>query len=77
VDCERSIDFSSHNGVDDRMAVIATEPLTSDEAWVAFVPGELKMFVDGKVQDGAALYAHSGRAGAGQKRGQGRGCAIC
>lgn len=62
VDCERSIDFRNHNGVDDRMAVIATEPLTAGERWVAFVPGELKMFVDGKVLDGAALHAHSGRS---------------
>ncbi|MDC6170973.1 class II glutamine amidotransferase, partial [Paucibacter sp. XJ19-41] len=31
----------------DRVAVIATEPLTRDEPWVAFAPGELKVFVDG------------------------------
>ena len=76
VDCERSIDFRLHNGVHDRMAVIATEPLTSNERWVAFVPGELKMFVDGRVQDGAALTAHGSRAGAGAGR-QGQACAMC
>jgi predicted glutamine amidotransferase len=47
VDCDLAIDFSRHNHLDDRMAVIATAPLTSGEAWVAFLPGELKMFVHG------------------------------
>lgn len=64
VDCERSIDFRHHNGLDDRMAVIATQPLTSNENWVAFVPGELKMFADGKVLEGAALHGPVSRAGA-------------
>jgi glutamine amidotransferase len=56
------------------MAVIATEPLTSNERWVAFVPGELKMFLDGKVQDGAALAAHGSRTGT---QGAGQSCAMC
>ncbi|MES2258606.1 MAG: class II glutamine amidotransferase [Pseudomonadota bacterium] len=51
VDCERSIDFRHHNRRDDRIAVIATAPLTSNEQWTAFVPGELKMFADGKALD--------------------------
>jgi predicted glutamine amidotransferase len=29
------------------MAVIATAPLTTGEPWVAFLPGELKLFVHG------------------------------
>ncbi|HEX3141808.1 MAG TPA: class II glutamine amidotransferase, partial [Rhizobacter sp.] len=32
----------------DRVAVVVTQPLTTDEAWVAFAPGELKVFVDGQ-----------------------------
>lgn len=47
VDCDVQIDFSRHNHLDDRMAVIATLPLTSGEQWRAFGPGELKMFVNG------------------------------
>jgi predicted glutamine amidotransferase len=47
VDCDVQIDFSRHNHLDDRMAVIATLPLTSGEPWRAFEPGELKMFVNG------------------------------
>lgn len=51
IDCELSIDFNQHNHLDDRIAVIATHPLTSNEAWVAFAPGELKVFVGGKALD--------------------------
>lgn len=48
VDCDVSIDFSKHNHLDDRMIVIATQPLTSNEQWVAFAAGELKCFVQGQ-----------------------------
>jgi glutamine amidotransferase len=27
--------------------VVATTPLTTDEQWLAFQPGELRVFVDG------------------------------
>ncbi|HEY0064460.1 MAG TPA: class II glutamine amidotransferase [Telluria sp.] len=47
IDCDLAINFSQHNHLDDRMAVIATAPLTTGEAWLAFQPGELKMFVHG------------------------------
>ncbi|MFT4174019.1 MAG: class II glutamine amidotransferase [Rhodocyclaceae bacterium] len=52
VDCDVTIDFNRHNHLDDRMAVIATQPLTSNEAWQAFAPGELKLFVGGAPSDG-------------------------
>ena len=48
IDCKRSIDFSTVNHRDDRMTVIATTPLTRNEHWIAFLPGELKMFIDGQ-----------------------------
>lgn len=41
------VDFASVTTPEDRVAVIATEPLTHDEAWTAFAPGELRVFVDG------------------------------
>ena len=47
IDCERSIDFRQHNHLDDRIAVIATHPLTENEPWTAFAPGELKVFAGG------------------------------
>ena len=51
-DEDLSVDFAAHTTLHDRVAVIATEPLTLDEQWVAFQPGELKVF-----QDGALLAA--------------------
>src|SRR5882724_8159870 len=44
-----SVDFAEVTTQADRVAVIVTEPLTQDETWLAFAPGELKLFVDGAV----------------------------
>lgn len=49
-DEDLSMDFASQTTAQDRVAIIATEPLTRDEPWVAFAPGELKVFVDGAVR---------------------------
>lgn len=46
-DEDLSVDFASVTTPDDRVAVVATEPLTSDEAWTAMAAGELRVFVDG------------------------------
>jgi len=43
-----SVDFSELTTPADRVAVVVTEPLTADEAWRAFAPGELKVFVNGE-----------------------------
>ena len=48
-DEEVSVDFARHTSPRDRVAVIVTEPLTRDECWSAFAPGELRVFVDGAV----------------------------
>jgi glutamine amidotransferase len=42
-----TVDFSQVTTPNDRVAVIVTQPLTTNEAWIPFVPGELKIFVDG------------------------------
>ncbi len=57
VDCELSIDFNDHNHLDDCITVIATKPLTSNENWVAFAPGELKMFQNGAAPEWSARGA--------------------
>lgn len=44
-----SVDFAALTTPSDRVAVIATEPLTAGEPWQTFAPGELKVFVDGAV----------------------------
>ena len=42
-----SIDFAEVTAPSDRVAVVVTEPLTRDEHWVAFAPGEIRVYVDG------------------------------
>jgi predicted glutamine amidotransferase len=46
-DEDLSIDFSQVTTPRDRVAVIVTEALTTNETWTDFLPGELKVFVDG------------------------------
>ena len=49
-DAELTVDFSAHTTPQDRVAVVVTEPLTSNEPWQAMQPGELAVFVDGRRQ---------------------------
>jgi len=46
-DEDLSVDFARLAGPTDQVAIVATEPLTAGEAWHAFAPGELRVFVDG------------------------------
>ncbi|HPO20444.1 MAG TPA: class II glutamine amidotransferase, partial [Rubrivivax sp.] len=46
-DEDLSVDFAALTTPDDRVAVVATEPLTADEAWLPFAPGELRVFSGG------------------------------
>ncbi|MEP6965896.1 MAG: class II glutamine amidotransferase [Polaromonas sp.] len=46
-DEDLSINFAEHTQPTDRVAVVVTAPLTTNERWTAFAPGELKVFVDG------------------------------
>ncbi len=48
-DEDLSVDFAAQTTAQDRVALIATEPLTRDEPWIAFAPGELKVFVGGEL----------------------------
>ena len=47
-DEDLSVDLSQLNCPDDRQAIVVTEPLTSNEAWVAMAPGELQVFIGGQ-----------------------------
>ena len=47
-DDDISVDLAELNGPQDRQAVVVTEPLTTNEAWVAMQPGELRVFVEGR-----------------------------
>jgi len=42
-----SIDFARNTSPQDRVAVIVTAPLTTNETWVQMAADELKVFVDG------------------------------
>jgi glutamine amidotransferase len=49
-DEDLSVDFSQVTTPNDRVAIIVTEPLTTNETWTDFAPGELKLFIDGLPQ---------------------------
>lgn len=49
VDEDVAVDFSAVASLDDRVAVIATKPLTDNEAWTPFKSGQLIAFQDGAV----------------------------
>lgn len=46
-DQDIEVDFSQVTTPDDRIVVVATAPLTDNENWVSFLPGQLLAFQDG------------------------------
>jgi len=42
-----TVNLAQLNSPLDRLAIVTTEPLTTDEDWTAPSPGALKVFVDG------------------------------
>ena len=46
-DEDLSVDFARETTADDRVAVVATEPLTRDEPWTAMTPGQVMTFRHG------------------------------
>jgi glutamine amidotransferase len=48
-DDDVTVDFGAHTRPSDRVAVVATEPMTCNEAWRAMQPGQLHAFVDGRL----------------------------
>ena len=46
-DDDLSVDFAAVTTPQDRVAIIVTAPLTENESWSAFAPGEMKVFIDG------------------------------
>jgi glutamine amidotransferase len=47
-DQDMKVDFSEVTTPNDRVAIIVTEPLTTNETWTPLQPGELKVFIDGR-----------------------------
>lgn len=50
-DEDMNVDLSELNSPEDRLVVVVTEPLTTNETWTAIEPGQIKVFVDGKPLD--------------------------
>jgi glutamine amidotransferase len=48
-DDDLSVNFAEHTRETDRVAVVVTQPLTTDESWVPFEPGQLYTFENGDV----------------------------
>jgi len=48
-DADVTVDFAAETTPDDVVSVIATEPLTTDEAWDIYQPGEWKLWQQGNV----------------------------
>jgi len=42
------VDFSEVTTADDRVAIIATQPLTDNEPWITMKPGSLWLFHQGE-----------------------------
>jgi glutamine amidotransferase len=50
-DQDVSVDFSSVTTANDRVAIIATVPLTENEQWTTLAPGSLILFEDGEIKN--------------------------
>lgn len=48
IDLDVEVDFSAVTTPEDRVAVITTEPLTDNEQWQAYQPGEMILFQHGR-----------------------------
>jgi predicted glutamine amidotransferase len=57
-DEDLSVDFGPLTTPGDRVALVATQPLTTGEPWAAMAAGELRVFVDGQAVPAAAAHHH-------------------
>lgn len=48
-DADVTVDFESETTPNDIVSVVATEPLTTNEQWTLYRPGDWKLWVDGEV----------------------------
>ncbi|MCD8521844.1 MAG: class II glutamine amidotransferase [Saccharospirillaceae bacterium] len=59
-DADVTVDFSAVTTPNDVVSIIATEPLTTDEAWDIYQPGEWRLWSQGEVM--ACGHSRPGRA---------------
>jgi glutamine amidotransferase len=48
VDNDITMDFSQVTTPNDRVALIATQPLTDNESWQSMAPGQIMLFKEGR-----------------------------
>jgi predicted glutamine amidotransferase len=60
-DADIKVDFSALTTPDDRVAIVATEPLTCDEVWTIGEPGTLWVFREGRLVASLASRDPGGR----------------
>jgi glutamine amidotransferase len=56
IDADMRMDFSQTNSADDRIAIVATQPLTRGENWRKLEAGELLLLRDGQIVREARLH---------------------
>jgi predicted glutamine amidotransferase len=56
IDADMRMDFSQTNTAEDRIAVVATQPLTSGENWRKLEAGELLLLKDGQIVQETRLF---------------------
>ncbi len=49
IDADMTIDFRKHAGPKDVVTVLATAPLTNNEIWTHFLPGEFQVWKEGRL----------------------------
>ncbi|EPG65618.1 class II glutamine amidotransferase [Leptospira wolffii] len=49
IDADMTVDFRKHTGQKDVVTVLATTPLTQNEIWTSFLPGEFQVWKEGKL----------------------------
>jgi glutamine amidotransferase len=48
-DIDMNLNLAIRNQAENRMALIATDPLTCNEPWISFAPGEFRLFMAGQL----------------------------
>ena len=55
-DADLSVDFEPLTTPNDRVSIVATEPLTTGEPWVAMQPGEMRVLLGGRTVASQACH---------------------
>jgi glutamine amidotransferase len=59
-DEDLAVNLAKFNSPEDRLAIVVTEPLTTDEDWVAMAPHQLNVFMDGVTTACSCICSNTG-----------------